>query len=93
MDEMQEYELHDLYNAMEYANLADWQQTRYIVYAIAQANSTKKLKMTDLMKLPSDPDYKKETIEHDIELSNKEKETLKKEADRFAKILAQQKII
>lgn len=84
MDEMQEYELHDIYEAMDYANLADWQQTRWIVYAIAQSNSRKKIKPEDLMSLPTDKDYKQV---HDKEISNDDIQSLKAMANEVAKYI------
>lgn len=85
MDEMEEYELNDIYNAMEYANLSDWQQTRYIVYAIAQTNSRKKLKIEDILSLPLDKGYTKN--QHNQEISNEEIGQLKEMAKEVSKFI------
>lgn len=86
MDEMQEYELHDIYDAMDYADLSSIQQTRWIVYAIAQVNSRKKIKPEDIMLLPTDDAYiKKQTGKHEITF--KEMEELRAMSKEFAKKL------
>ena len=38
----------------DYAERDSWEQTRLIAYIVAQANSTKKLSMEDLMRFPWD---------------------------------------
>ena len=46
-------EMYEIAAVMEYEYLAhkdDWEQARLIAYLIAQTNSTKSLKMTDIMK-------------------------------------------
>lgn len=86
MDNMQEYELYDIYNAIQYSNLYSWEQTRWIAYAICQVNSKKKLKQSDIFKLPSDEDYKKGG-ELTKEISNEEIKTLKKMSEDISKYL------
>ena len=89
MDEMQEYELHDIYDAMDYADLSSIQQTRWIVYAIAQVNSRKKIKPEDILLLPTDDAYIKKNQVKNIEISNEEIAELKALSKEFAKKLVQ----
>lgn len=86
MDEMQEYELFDIYNAIEYTNLYTWEQTRWIVYAICQVNSKKKLKQSEIFKLPVDEGYKKET-HLTKEITNEEISKLKQMSEEVSKYL------
>ena len=90
MDDMQEYELHDIYNAMNYADLSSIQQTRWIVYAIAQVNSRKKIKPEDIMLLPTDDTYIKEHKVKNIEITNEEIEELRALSKEFSKKLVKQ---
>lgn len=87
MDEMQEWELFDIYNMIDYSNLYQWEQTRWIVYAICQVNSKKKLKQSEIFKLPSDIDYKKETTPLTKEITNEEIAQLKAMSKEVSKYL------
>jgi hypothetical protein len=49
MDEMPVYEIRLSLEAAELRNRASWEQTRFIAYMIAQVNSRKKLKPTDIL--------------------------------------------
>lgn len=81
MDEMQEYEVHDMYNALKYADRAQWEMTRWLLYAIIQVNSKKKIKIEDVLSFPWDNNYsplEKEISTDDIKrLRAKSKEILK----------------
>lgn len=85
MDSMQEYEIYDIYNGIQYSNMYSWEQTRWIAYAICQVNSKKKLKLTDIMKLPIDKDFKPE--KHDIEISDNDISRLKEKSKEISKYL------
>lgn len=54
MDELQDWEVQDIYNNLQYADCISWEQTRYLMYTIAQVNSRKSLKVTDIMKFSWD---------------------------------------
>lgn len=57
-----------------------WEQARFNGYITAQVNSTKKLKITDIMKFPWD-----EEIKYGADVSNEDKERLQKLADNYLK--------
>lgn len=44
------YEAKSLINYGYYKSMEDWEQTRLLAYITAQVNSTKKLKLNDIMK-------------------------------------------
>ena len=86
MDKMQEYEIHDFYNALHYADINDWQQTRWLLYVIAQVNSKKKLKMEEILSLPCDKGWK-EKHTGNKEISNEEISQLKQMAKDVSKFI------
>lgn len=49
-------------------NREAWEQTRLLGYIIAQSNSTKTLKQTDILRFPWDEEEKKETSVTDDEM-------------------------
>lgn len=81
MDTMQEWEVFEYTNIIEYSNYISWNQTRLIMYIIAQANSRKKLKLKDICILPWENNKEKE--EHNIEISNEDKNRLKNKVDQI----------
>lgn len=81
MDEMQEYEIHDLYNMLQYTDLGKWEMTRWLLYAIIQVNSKKKIKIEDVLKFPWDKDY----IKLDKNISDNDIERLKKKSQEILK--------
>ena len=54
MDKLQDWEVYDIYNMLQYADSPQWEQTRYLMYVVAQVNSRKQLKLTDILKFPWD---------------------------------------
>ena len=56
-----------------------WEQTRIIGYIIAQANSTKQLEQTDILRFPWD----KETTDKDTHVSDEEMKRLREKAKLF----------
>ena len=62
----------------------NWEQARLISYLIAQSNSTKKLKLEDIIKFQWD-DKGKENDESAV--TNYELEQMMKEADEMKKIM------
>ena len=53
---MQMYELNTILSSLNKSIKNDWEQTRMIAYIIAQCNSTKQLKPTDILKFDWDND-------------------------------------
>jgi hypothetical protein len=54
LDEMEQYEIAPLIKGISKKNKESWEQTRLIAYITAQTQSTKKLKITDIIKFPWD---------------------------------------
>ena len=81
MDELQDWEVYDIYNMLQYADSASWEQTRWLMYVIAQVNSRKQLKVTDILHFSWDQTQKNTTITDD------EIKRLKEKADIIGKKL------
>ena len=65
MDNLQSWEVFELYNSLQYADSNQWEQTRWLMYVMAQINSRKQLKLTDILKFPWDADTAPTTISDD----------------------------
>ena len=65
MDELQDWEVYDIYSMLQYADSASWEQTRWLMYVIAQVNSRKQLKVTDILNFSWDQTQKNITITDD----------------------------
>ena len=84
MDEIQDWEISLLADNVNYGLKDEWNMTRWIVYSVLQPylkKTDKQKSMTQLFPLPSDTEYE---VEHDIEISNEQIETLKEHAKMFA---------
>ena len=76
MDDMQDWEVQDIYSNLQYADASSWEQTRWLMYVVAQVNSRKQLKVTDILKLPWDGGSIETTISHENITRLKEKARL-----------------
>lgn len=56
MDQMEMYEVKAVMEYEYYAYKENWEQARLVAYLIAQTNSTKQLKVTDILKFRWDED-------------------------------------
>lgn len=65
MDQLQDWEVYDLYSMLPYADTNSWEQTRWLMYVIAQVNSRKQLKVTDILNFSWDQTQKNITITDD----------------------------
>lgn len=77
------YEIEPLVSNIHKRNKESWEQTRFISYIIAQVNSTKKLKPTDILSFNWDEmkdDQQSETV-----ITNDEIKRLKEKADQYLK--------
>ena len=83
MDNMQQWELYDLYINLQYADAPNWEMTRWIMFAICQVNCRKKLSPTDLIEFPWDIDYK----EHKTSISDKDIDRLKAMSVKLSKYM------
>ena len=62
MDELQSWEVNELLECLKYANQASWEQTRWLMYVVAQVNSRKQLKLQDILHFPWDDEKMDTTI-------------------------------
>lgn len=78
MDELQDWEVYDLYSMLQYADAPSWEQTRWLMYVIAQVNSRKQLKVTDILKFSWDENK-------NTRITNDEIQRLKEKANVIGK--------
>lgn len=84
---MEEWEVYNFYDSLKYCNRSEWEQTRLIMYILAQVNSKKKLEITEILSFPWD---RPEDI-HDIEMTNEQRDRLREKAKAMEKILQKAK--
>ena len=82
LDRMQWYEVDACLSGLENKNKAGWEQTRFLSYVTAQVNSTKKLKLTDILSFTWDKPEEKETS-----ITNEDIQRLKDKANKTLKLL------
>lgn len=95
LDKMKPYELDIICDGLHLRNKDSWEQTRMLCYVMAQVNSKKKLKVTDLMTFPWEKGFKKvekKEVTH-IENPVKEYEMLKQFAQQRESELKRKGII
>ena len=78
MDKMEFFEIRALMKHQHYAHKDSWEQARMVAYIIAQVNSKKKLKPTDVMEFDWDRERDNTAV------SNEEIALLRDEAKRVA---------
>ena len=83
LDEMKWYEVEACIKGLENKNKASWEQCRFISYIIAQVNSTKKLKLTDILSF----NWDKEEDNKNTMITNEDIERLKNKANQIIKKL------
>ncbi len=76
---MEMYEVKAVMEYEYYAHKDDWEQARLIAYMTAQVNSTKQLKITDILKFY----WEKENEAADTSISNADVERLRKKAQQY----------
>lgn len=79
-------EFYEIRSLMKYEYLAykeSWEQARLIAYTVAQVNSKKKLKLSDIMNFYWDNEQDKDKSSNNIEMSNSELERLQKMAEQY----------
>ena len=81
LDRMQMYEIQPLMSNIYRKHRESWEQTRFLGYLIAQTNSTKKLKPSDIIKFFWDS----ETPNEDKTISAEDISRLKEKAKQFLK--------
>lgn len=83
LDEMKWYEVEACIKGLENKNKTSWEQCRFLSYIIAQVNSTKKLKPTDILSFTWD----KEEDNKNTMITNEDIERLKNKANQIIKKL------
>ena len=83
LDRMQMYELSPMLKNIHRRNKESWEQARLISYIIAQTNSTKQLKPTDILKFNWDCDV----VEKETRISDDEIARLKEKSNQYIKML------
>lgn len=78
MDIMQEWEMIEFTDVVEYAGYSSWEQTRLLISC--WVNSKKVKKLSDILKFPWDSDKN-----NDIEISNEDINRLKKLSQNYIK--------
>lgn len=66
-----------------YSHKDEWEQARFISYVVAQVNSKKKLKLSDIIDLP----WEKENEELNKAVSDEEVNRLRNKAAQFAEMI------
>ena len=79
MDQLQDWEVYDIYSMLQYADSTSWEQTRWLMYVIAQVNSRKQLKVTDILKFSWDD------VQKNTRITDDEIQRLKEKADVIGK--------
>lgn len=88
LDEMQMYEINSLMKYSYYKHKDEWEQARLISYLIAQVNSSKKLKIDDIIKFHWEGENSSDS---DKQISQEEIEMLQRQAEEYAKMFASEK--
>lgn len=89
LDEMEFYEIDALLKNLHARHKASWEQARMICYVSAQANSTKALEPTDILKFPWDEVV---TQPEDTTISTADIERLKEKTQQYLNEKACQQI-
>lgn len=79
-------ELYEVKAVMEYEYLSykdSWEQSRLIAYMIAQTNSTKRLKLTDILK------FQWEKEDADTTISNEDMARLREKAKQYENLITE----
>ena len=81
LDKMQLYEIPAILERLQFNHRDSWEQTRMIMYVIAQSNSKKKLSPSDIMRFP----WEEKTDERPPEPTEEEVNALKEKMEQFIK--------
>lgn len=66
MDRMKAYEALEYLASLHYGKKEEWEQARFIAYMVGQVNSTKTLKLTDIIRFPWDEEQEDVIDENEI---------------------------
>ncbi len=82
LDEMEPYEIEALTKHGHYAHQDTWEQTRAIMHAVVQSQSTKPVKPDDILAFPWDTPTEEE-VAAKAPMSEADRERLAREAERY----------
>lgn len=85
LDKIEFYEIDVVLESLNYRHRTSWEQTRMICYVLAQSNSTKTLRPTDIIHFPWDNEFEDKAESHDTFISTEDIERLKKKAEQYIK--------
>ncbi len=83
MDEMEEYELYEIIDNLQYLDKNDWERTRLSIYSSVQMNTKKKLTPKDILTFP----WENENEKVITEISNDDIQRLKDKSKAIEKII------
>lgn len=93
MEDMKYYELKPILKNLNVSVKNDWEIGRQICYIIAQSQSTKKIKPSDIMHFPWDEGYKKSPRMQNVKITKEIKEKMIKEMEANKELLIKNNII
>ena len=92
MDDMKFYELSPILKNLNVSVKNDWEIARQISYIIAQSQSTKKIKPSDIMLFPWDKGYKNRP-KKDVKITKEMRDRMIKELEANKELLIKNNII
>ena len=92
MEDMKYYELKPILKNLNVSVKNDWEIARQISYIIAQSQSTKKIKPSDIMHFPWDKGYNNRP-KKDVKITKEIKEKMIKEMEANKELLIKNHII
>lgn len=93
MDDMKFYELSPILKNMNVSVKNDWEIARQISYIIAQTQSTKKIKPSDIMQFPWDEGYKKSPRMQNVKITKEMRDRMIRELQANKELLIKNNII
>lgn len=85
MDEMEEYELYEIIDNLQYLDRNDWERTRLSIYSNVQMNTKKKLNPKEILTFPWENEHVNEKV--NIEITNDEIQRLRDKSKAIGKII------
>lgn len=93
MEDMKYYELKPIIAKLNVSVKNDWEIARQICYSVAQSQSTKKIKPSDIMQFPWDNGYSHKHKITDVKVTKEIKEKMIREMEANKELLIKNHII
>lgn len=93
MDDMKFYELSPILKNLNVSVKNDWEIARQLSYIIAQTQSTKKIKPSDIMQFPWDEGYKNRPKKEDVKITKEMRDRMIRELEANKEYLIKNHII